>query len=338
MHTAGTNSSGFFLVGGNSGVTGIYDLHGTGSVSAVNAYVGCNGDGSLVQSDGTFFVYGDLYVGVSGSGSIEQSGGTATIGPGGTGLHLDSSSSCSAIYNLTAGTLVLHGLSGSGPQAEFNFGSGILQANGALSTTFPMTLTGTGGNANVDTAGYAVTLSGQLSGPGGLNKLGSNTLTLSAINSFTGDTTIHGGTLVLAKIAALQGSTLDYDNYGGTLSSGSLTTVTLGGLKGSQNLSITNTSSNAVALSVGGNGQSTIYSGQLSGKGALKKIGEGVLTLAGNNSYLGTTTVSAGTLTVANLIGSATGSGSVTVDARGDVIGPWLYRRASLDCGYARAG
>jgi autotransporter-associated beta strand protein len=51
-----------------------------------------------------------------------------------------------------------------------------------------------------------------------------------------------------------------------------------------------------VALSVGGNGQSTVYSGQLSGAGSLTKLGTGTLTLTGANAYLGLTTVKAGTL------------------------------------------
>ena len=60
-----------------------------------------------------------------------------------------------------------------------------------------MTLTGSGGNATVDTAGYTVTLSGSLSGPGGLTKTDSGTLVLATTNTYTGDTLISGGTLQL---------------------------------------------------------------------------------------------------------------------------------------------
>ena len=98
-----------------------------------------------------------------------------------------------------------------------------------------MTLTGSGGNANVDTTHGAVPRSPAISsGPGGLNKLGGNALTLGAANAFSGNTTISGGTLLLGNVNALQGSTLDYSGYGGTLSFGTLAAATLGGLMGSQ--------------------------------------------------------------------------------------------------------
>ena len=102
----------------------------------------------------------------------------------------------------------------------------------------------------------------------GLIKLGTNTLTLSGANSYSGDTTINGGTLMLARNNALANSTLDYKWFkGGVLSFGTLTDATLGGLKGDLGLSLTNSNSVAVALTVGNNSQSTTYSGALSGAG-----------------------------------------------------------------------
>ena len=49
-----------------------------------------------------------------------------------------------------------------------------------------------------------------------------------------------------------------------------------------------------------------LESGQISGSGSLMKTGEGTLVLTGNNSYTGTTTIAAGTLTIGN--GGASGS------------------------------
>ena len=57
-----------------------------------------------------------------------------------------------------------------------------------------------------------------------------------------------GGTLTLGSTGALQNSTLVYSNQGGALSLGGLTAVILGGLTGTENLALVNTSSAAVAL------------------------------------------------------------------------------------------
>ena len=77
----------------------------------------------------------------------------------------------------------------------------------------------------------------------GLVKLGSNALTLSANNTYYGSTLISGGTLAVASSLALQNSTLDTSGSG-SLSFGSMTAATLGGLTGPGTLGLANTSSN----------------------------------------------------------------------------------------------
>ena len=104
----------------------------------------------------------------------------------------------------------------------------------------------------------------------------------------------------MANPNALQGSTLDYNNYGGTLSFGTVTSETFGGLQGSQSLALTNNSGAAVALSVGANGQSTTYSGVLSGAGSLNKTGTGTWTLSNYGTFTGNTSVSGGVLAIGN--------------------------------------
>ena len=83
--------------------------------------------------------------------------------------------------------------------------------------------------------------------------------------------------------------------------------ATLGGLKGSRNQTLLNSSSVAVTLTVGNNGQSTTYSGALSGAGgSLTKIGAGTLILSGANTYDGPTTITDGSLQLGD--GAAGGS------------------------------
>ena len=122
---------------------------------------------------------------------------------------------------------------------------------------------------------------------------------LATTNTYTGDTLISGGTLQLTSAQALQKSTLDTSGSGSLNFSG-LTAATLGGLKGSGNLRLTNTANAAVALTVGNNNTNTTYAGSLSGSGSVNKIGAGALTLAGSNIYSGGTEVDNGTLVAAN--------------------------------------
>jgi fibronectin-binding autotransporter adhesin len=181
--SAGTNTvSGYFRVGYDLKSNGVYNLSGTGQLSAGNEYVGLTGTGTFTQTGGTNTVLSSLYI-----GSGVNSSGT---------------------YNLNGGTLSLSSLNKGSGAAAFNFGGGTLQANGLLTTLLPMTLTGVGGNAKVDTMGRTVTLSGALSGTGGLNKLGTGRLTLDAIETYSGDTTVNGGTLEFVKGIAAGGTSL----------------------------------------------------------------------------------------------------------------------------------
>lgn len=237
------------------------------------------------------------------------------------------------------------GSSGTGNFAGFNFSTPTLQLGGNNVSVATLSMD----NANVGTpvienasatpatfttaSAASKTYGGIVrDGTGGgalsFTKGGAGTLTLANENTHSGDTVVSGGTLALAHSLALSKSTLDYNNQGGALSFGTLTAATFGGLKGAQNLSLTNAGAGAVALTVGGNNLNTTYSGALSGTGALTKAGNGALTLTGASNYSGGTTISAGTLKANNLTGSATGTGAVlvssgaTLGGTGTITGP----------------
>ena len=132
-------------------------------------------------------------------------------------------------------------------------------------------------------------------------------------NAYSGDTTISGGTLLVDNPDALAGSTLNYSGYGGSLAF-AVTIATLGGLEGTQNLPLTTSGNAPVAVTVGGNDATTVYSGNLTGGAGLTKVGMGTLTLTG--SYPDSPTVTAGTLIVgpAQLAPNLAVSGDAEVD------------------------
>ena len=188
------------------------------------------------------------------------------------------------------GTLSLNGFASTvGSINSTVLGAGLIQNGFGTPTTLTV------GNANSTTFSGVIQNGG--AGALALTKVGASTLTLSGTNTYTGATTISAGTLALGNSLALQGSTLTAPASGG-LSFGTLTYAKLGGLTGSNNLALTNSSAAAVALSVGANDSSTTYSGVLSSTGSLTKVGAGVLTLSGANTYSGATTINGGVLAV----------------------------------------
>ena len=105
-------------------------------------------------------------------------------------------------------------------------------------------------------------------------------------------------------------------NAGGTFDISALATagVAIGSLAGAGSFNL-----GSKQLTVGGNGLSTTVSGVIAGGGlfpgsggSLVKEGSGTLTLTGNNTYTGGTTVNAGLLEL--LSGASLGSGALAIN------------------------
>ena len=162
-------------------------------------------------------------------------------------------------------------------------------------------------------------------GPGNISieKSDAGNWNLSGNNSFTGGVTIDSGTMTVNNTGAL--NSINPNTV--TFSSGSTGTLTLNGFSvtvaGLSSTTgtprVTNAKSTTATLTVNSAAPDS-YNGLLAdgtGGGALSltQAGAGTLTLGGNNTYTGGTTVTQGTLAVNSINGSnPLGTGAVTLN------------------------
>ena len=130
----------------------------------------------------------------------------------------------------------------------------------------------------------------------GVSLSGGGLLVLAASNTYSGNTTVGAGTLSLANPLAVQNSTVTVTSSGNLSFAAGVTSPTVGGLAGAGKVALATAASQPVTLNVGANGQSTNYSGNLSGPGGLTKWGGGTLVLSASQSYVGPTVVVGGML------------------------------------------
>lgn len=268
-----------------------------------------------------------------GSGTLALNGGTLTSGTDGVARSFANSVAIGGDVQFGDATAT-GGLTLSGP---VDLGSGTRSLTAAQSTT----LSGLVSNGGLIKAGAALLLlsssntyaagttvsSGTLRA-GNLNSFGTGPVTLLAgatldLNSFSIPNMItnNGGTL--ANAASYSGTssvsgTTDYSGaVGGTVVvdaggvanfSGSINslTVSAGGqanLNNGASLSQSTLTNNGL-ITVNQSGNTTL-STAITGSGAFQKLGSGILTASGNNTYTGATTVSAGGLKVTGSIGGS---------------------------------
>ncbi|TGC32336.1 fibronectin-binding autotransporter adhesin ShdA [Salmonella enterica subsp. enterica serovar Wernigerode] len=240
------------------------------------------GDGTLILSN-TGNDYGDTEI----DGGILAAKDAAALGTG------DVTIAESATLALSQGTLD-NNVTGEGQivksgsdelivTGDNTYSGGTTIAGGTLTADHADSLgTGAIANSGVLQVGEGE-LENTLSGSGSLVKTGTGELTLSGDNSYSGGTTIIGGTLTA--------------DHADSLGTGAV--------------------ANSGVLQVGeGELENT-----LSGSGSLVKTGTGELTLGGDNSYSGDTTIADGTLISANVnalgSGNIDNSGTLMLDANG---------------------
>ena len=253
---------------------------------------------------------------ISGGGIVEKTGaGTLTLAP-------------SAGNTYSGGTTITQGTLSVAADNALGASSGALTLNGGtlqLGSTFNLAagraVSVTGNNGTIDTQGFNSTIAQGITGAGTLTKLGSGTLTLNGVNSYTGGTQVSAGTVIVG----------DGSSASAALSGGGAVAVasgaTLGGY-GSVTGNVANNGTIAAAnavtsLASGATGNFQI-NGNLTNAGVVQLGGTGVgntLTVAGNyvgqsgtiglNSYLGTDGAASDKLIVSG--GSASGTSTLKV-------------------------
>ena len=177
---------------------------------------------------------------------------------------------------------------------------GALKFDVANGSTIANNITNNGNLAGVEAAGVTNTFSGAITG-GTFTQAGAGTTvfdgTVSStvvFNSVSGATIQIGngstsGTLSSGLPSVLAGTTLAFDNANGSSISGNIT-------------------DNGTVVGVEGSGIANTLTGTITGTGTFIQTGAGETILSGVNTYSGGTTISTGTLGVANPSGLGTGT------------------------------
>ncbi len=295
-------NNGGTLSGAPGGLAQFFD-----SATAANANITSNG-GSASGAGGGEVAFGDTAT--AGAATLISNGGTNGGAGGRTLFFGDATGGTARVITNAGGTfdisystsgIAVGSIEGAG---TYNLGSGTL--------TF--------GSRGTDTTVSGTIADGGLAGGtgGSITKAGTGVTTLNSTNSFTGTTTVNGGTLAanssisgpvmvnaggIFDISGLPGTNLNVGSIGGTgiFRLGSKT-LTFGSLNGTDTVSV------------------SIQDGGLSGGtgGSLVKVGTGTTTLSGSNTYTGSTTVKDGTLQLSNPVAAPAIPGALFI---GDAIG-----------------
>lgn len=256
-------------------------LSGSGEIHLGNAVLSVN-QGALDTYSGT----------ISGTGGILKEGNSTLVLSGNntyTGTtQIDSGKLQMGVANAIVGPVELANVNGAVFDLN-NFDQNIANLTGGGNLGGNVIL----GNATLTIEpSVASTYEGIISGTGGVTLDGKSILSLSAANTYTGQTTINAGTLKMANHNVLPSNSavtfannvdaiLDLDNFNQSIGA-------LSGAGGNINLGSANLTINQLANSN--------FVGAINGSGSVIKNGPNTLTLSGSNTYTGQTTINAGIL------------------------------------------
>lgn len=273
--------------------------------------LGGNLNGAVLNIDASSTVNaGFIFTGNATNNStiLNQSGGTVTVDGHVRIAHWPTETS---VWNMSGGTLNITGIptspSDGGPGGGLNEAPGMLYVGVDGQGFFNQS----GGEVSayglvIDNRGDSVAGTNMATGVDEYN-LSGGTLTLNA-SGIRGNASsafnLAGGTLI-ASADFTSTLPLNVTASGSTLQTAGFTLNLNGGIPGTGNLTLADSSPGSTGTIVFGNNTNTTVSANLSGKSNLRKQGTGTLTLAGANTFTGTTEVWDGTLA---LTGSLSGS------------------------------
>jgi autotransporter-associated beta strand protein len=238
--------------------------------------------------------------------TYEWNGGVSGVWANGGSGWTDKFDNTATTYNNAKPVVAqfTNGSAGTNVNVGGNVVVGNIQVSGANYNFSGGTITITNTTWSVG-EGQTASVGSTLAGTTGLTKADLGTLALSASNNYSGGTTLIAGTLALQNANALGSGNLTVN--GGTFD--------LGG----NNLTAANLGGNGGTIALGANTLTTSmttgrsFAGTISGTGNLVKNGSSFLTLSGNNSYEGGTTISDGTLFVTGVGTLGNESGAITI-------------------------
>jgi len=270
----------------------------TGTTTISDGTLRLNASGTLsdstavnVSSKGTFDVNPtNTIASIEGSGTIDiETGATLTAGDAN---DKEFSGTLTGAGRFTkAGTGILD-LSGTNSLPTYSISEGTLRVRGSSTLRSGNLLTDLSNNGHFwYNSSSAQTIAGDITGTGSLQKTRTSTLTLTGTNTYSGSTTIGVGTLRVD--GTLSDSSAITINANGTYDVNNSDTVA--SIEGSGIIDI----ASSTTLTAG-DANDKEFSGVIQGAGNFSKLGSGTLTLSGTNTYTGSTTINAGTISVAS--------------------------------------